>query len=228
MPQHDCTSGDAFLKSSNSSLCSSAALCVQCASSRRRHSQTFCVPRVRMACLCRSDTLAGSSNGCLAFFACLMNSSGDHGSPTFTHRWLHPWRDGAKRSLFKECAPRSSARPKKALQSAKHHGMEGGPGAQNSPQKCEPERGGESGSNPQFEPETPPLLGSHFPWFSTVRQRRTSGHETGGGDVISSVGERWTLSLTHHSSYPSGGAASTRGNSQHQGGCILGHHPPCP
>ena len=44
-----------------------------------------------MAYLCRSDTLAGSSNGCLAFFAYLMHSSGDHGSPTFTHRWLHPW-----------------------------------------------------------------------------------------------------------------------------------------
>ena len=44
--------------------------------------------------------------------------------------------------------------------------------------------------------------------FSTVRQRRNSGHETWGGDIICSVGERWTLSLTHHSSYPSGGAAS--------------------
>ena len=61
----------------------------------------------------------------------------------FLQRCKHPrtpgkWvsrRDGAKRSLFKECAPRSSARPKKGLQSAKHKGIEGGSRSPKQPPK---------------------------------------------------------------------------------------------
>ena len=37
-----------------------------------------------MANLCLSATFAGSSNGCLAFAACSMNSSGVQGTPTCT------------------------------------------------------------------------------------------------------------------------------------------------